>query len=44
MVENPEAIYDGLLIIHNRKIRLYEDYEYMSEFDHYENQKMYKDL
>ena len=33
IVDNPEAIYDGVLLIHNRKIRLYDDCDYMSDFD-----------
>ena len=34
LVENPEAIYDGVMVIHDRKIKLYDDCEYLSEYDH----------
>ena len=34
LVDNPDAIYGGFMIIHDRKIRLYDPAEYLSEYDH----------
>ena len=34
IVDNSEAIYNGYMIILDRKIRLYHDTEYLADFDH----------